>query len=129
MKTKQNFTLVRGDTLTVRFLVTDSVEARQDLTGMVVALNVRDAQRKRLISKSSVYADQIRVTDAAAGELEVYFVPADTTSLKSDTYPYDLETTLDIGSTTTGGVVSAPASDTVVTVSSGIVWLVEDYTY
>lgn len=129
MKTKQNFTLVRGDTLTVRFLVTDSVEARQDLTGMVIALNVRDAQRKRLISKSSVYADQIRVTDAAAGELEVYFVPADTTSLKSDTYPYDLETTLDIGSTTTGGVVSGPAPDTVVTVSSGIMWLVEDYTY
>jgi hypothetical protein len=94
MMTNQNFRLVAGDDLTVQFTVSAQDGSVKNIGGAAILAEFRDITGALKLTKSSADPTQILITNAGAGLLEVYFVPADTGLLKPGDYYYDLRMTL-----------------------------------
>jgi hypothetical protein len=89
-----------GRDYTAKFTLTTStggVSSPFDLTGALLWLTVKttpdDLDENAIVSKANLAAGgadaEILITDAAGGEVEVYFVPADTAGVDGN-YWYDL---------------------------------------
>ena len=93
-------TLSRNTNKTVQATVTSGGTA-VDLTGAEIRLLVKrrmsDEDGDAEITKSSDDGDQITITDPTNGIFEVYFVPADTTSLSPGRHHYDIRIELSSG--------------------------------
>lgn len=115
----------RGDSKTCDLTVTDSEGSAFNLTDAAIWFTVkrdpRDTDAKAIITKATANVDggadsQILITDGAAGEAEIYLLPADTEGLEIPSY--DLHY----------GVQVKTAAGKVYTVARGSFRLVSDIT-
>ena len=109
--------LPRGDDRTVEFTITNKTTgAAINLTSGSALFTVRETVTGSVtFQKTSGEITEILITDATAGVLEVYIVPADTTGLDAGNYHYDLQITL--------------ANNKIYTPVRGILELGQDITY
>jgi hypothetical protein len=89
MITRQDFELVRGDTFTLQFSLKDEDGSPLDLSTCSLAATFQNVFGT--ITKSSLVPAQMVVTNPTGGLVEIYFLPADTKTIRSGTYPYELK--------------------------------------
>ena len=111
----QDWTMVAGDSRTLRFTVTGDDGAAADLTG---AQSVRWGCVRRQANGSvaspaleKTLGDGVAVIDPAAGTIEVTLSPSDTAALPGGRYYHQLEMTSaagDVATLATGTLMIAP---------------------
>lgn len=94
--TSNDIIIYRGNDATYKLTVKKSDGSAYDLTGCTLKLYVKrkveELDADAIIEKLSSDATEINITDATGGIAEIYFVPADTSSLEyNKQYVYDVE--------------------------------------
>lgn len=84
--------MVRGTSKTIELTVSDENGDAFDLTSAVVWFTVkkRITDETVLIQKRSTIVSEVAITDARAGQAEIYLVPGDTFKLDTREYVFDI---------------------------------------
>jgi hypothetical protein len=85
-------TIIRGTSKTLELVVTDADGKAADLTGAKVIMTVKEhlTDTVPLVQKTSEVPAQAQVTVPREGKARIYLVPADTQTLATKQYVFDV---------------------------------------